>query len=326
MFLRLRKKIILYIIFSSLLFTTVISLISFLLLSQVLFNNYKNAAVETVNHSINKSIFAINAAKNPTLLISEHEMIHEALSEEYFAPYVIPILNTLKNTSFGILGVTLYTEHHIYTTSSITSPPSFAEMMTNLEFSTFVESEATHYLSIRTSHIARVYNNIRYNPEYGMISHVVKIKNDQSKIGFLFVDINPQYIYRNFLSYSNYMDYSNTETFIITQKGSYLKSSYNSPDKISYLDDAEFNAITHSNDRKYLIIHTPFIQEHTSIVTAIPLKPYYNRLLNIGLILIITLLILFICTLLIGKKLTNSIINPLIKLHRKMEETEELLP
>ncbi len=323
MFEKLKKKIMLYILLTTILFTTIMSIISFYFVSNSILNNFKYSVNENINQSIKNSLFSIEAARNSTIQISQNTGIIDAITENEYHYSVNPILNTLKNTSYGILGVTLYTTNQIvYNTSSVSSYPSFSEILENDTMSQFIQSEDTIYLSIRTSTITDIYNYVRYDPQYGMISYIVKLYDESNNIcGYLFVDINPSFIYNQFFNYKNYKNFKNVETFIISQDNTYLKSERNSEKLAKYLPQIKDQETKVSKDHKYLLISKPYIND-TTIITMVPMKPFYQNILWIGIGFITTSAILILIAYYIGSKLTQNITLSLNHLYQKMQDTD----
>jgi len=298
------------------------SFVSFYFVSQSIFDNFMYSSNENINQNIKNSIFSIEAAKNATIQISQNTNIIEAITQNEYDPTVNPILNTLKNTSYGILGVTLYTmNNQVYITSSVTSYPTLSEILDNKQIAEFIQSDKTIYLSIRTETITDIYNHVRYDPAYGMISYIVKLYDDDLNIcGYLFVDINPSYIYGNFFSYENYQNFKSAKTYIVSQDGSYLKSNYNNTQLSKYITYQTVDKTQISKDRKYLVITKPYLD--TTIVSVIPMNSYYNNLIWIGFVLFFTSIFLIAIAYIVASKLSNNIISSLSHLHQKIQGTD----
>ncbi len=323
MFKQLQKKINNYILFSSLLFTVLITISSFIIIGNSLYKNFENSAIENIIQSIKNSSFTIESARNATIQISKNNNIINTLNKGEYNPQINPILNMLKNTSFGIAGVTLYTTgNQVYATSSVSEYPGLEELKNNREINKFFDSEQDNYLSIRTSEITNFYNHVKYDSEYGIITYIVKLFNQKNNIqGYLFVDIKPNYIYHNFFSYSNYLNYKDIETYIVTPEGTYLKSDQNSVENLKYLNLEHHGEISKiSKDKKYLIIYKKYLG-NSNIISLIPMKPFYNNLAKIGSIIFLSAVILIIISKIIALKLAGYISTPLTRLHEKMNET-----
>ncbi len=323
MFIKLQRKMMFYILVTAFIFTTTMGVISFFFVSQSLYQNFQYSANENINQSIKNSLFSIDAAKSSTIQISQNANIIGAISSTEYNPSINPILNTLKNTSYGILGVTLYTTNdQVYTTSSISSYPTFNDFANNEQITQFMNSNDTIFLSIRTTAISQIYNHVRYDPQYGMISYVVKLYDDNLMVrGYLFVDIDPNYIYNNFFDYENYVNFKNVQTYIFSQNNDYLKSAKNSESNNKYLTQVLDNQSKISSDKKYFIISKSFNSD-TKIITLVPMNSLYMNLLEIGSIILITMIILLLIAYVISKKFTKHIISSLTDLHKKMTETD----
>lgn len=322
MFIKLRKKVMNSILITTIIFISIMSIVSFFIIRRSLYDNFVYSAKENINQNINNSSFIIEAAKNSTIQISQNKEIINSITSDKFNTSITPILNTLKNTSFGIIGVTLYTDNYTYSTSSISAYPTLEEIKSNTKLFNFINSSDFIFTSIRTDTIANIYNNVRYNPDYGIISHIIKVYNEEKNInGYLFVDINPAYIYKNYFNYDKYPNIKETKTFIISQDGKYLKSEFNNDNTSTYLDEVENEQIKRTHDRKYLIITHSYIS-NTQVITLVPLKSYYINLLWIFVCIVLTSFVLIMVSYFIAKRLTNNIIHSLSHLHEKMQNTK----
>ncbi len=324
MFNQLKAKINNYILFSSILFIIIITIISFVKVGYSLYDNFQDTANENIVQSIKNSSFVVESIKSATIQISENNNIINTLGNADYNPQINPILNMVKNTSFGIAGVTLYTTNNqVYQTSSISEYPTLEELKANQEIEAFINSKKDYHLSIRTSQVADFYNHVRYDADYGIITYIVKLYDQNDYIqGYLFVDIKPNYIYNNFFAYSDYQNYNNIQTYIITSKGTYLKSDKNSVENTKYLDLKQTTVETKiSTDKKYLIITKDYLN-NSKIVTLIPMNSYYHYLIKLGLTLLVSSVILIIIAKIVAVKLVRYITTPLTRLLNKMKRTD----
>ncbi len=313
MFSQLRRSIMGHLFVFSILFTIIMSAVSFWVVGRSGHAIFQASAEEAVTHRVTKSLFAMAAVENSAVQIAKNSTVLQALSTDQYSLQVNPILNTLKNTSFGILGVTLYTPQHIYTTDSVSDHLTFYELRENQAIRQFMDSPQETFLSIRTSQIPGVYNHVRYDPAYGMITYCVKVPH-----GLLLFDLNPSYIYSRFFDYGKYPNFTEIQTFIMTPEGTYLKSGFNKEKDASYLIQAVEDETIISDDRRFLIISTPFGPCGSQVVSLVPTAPFYRQMAVFGAILLICSAVLIRTALAVGRRLSSSIILPLTRLRKKM--------
>lgn len=327
MFGKLRRRINRTIRMTSLLFTTLMAFVAFIFISLALYRNFETSAQETIHNSIRRSHFIIETVQDTTIQIAKTSSIQEALQQDGYNPKVNPILNTFKTTSHAIVGVTLYTDGgHIYSTSSISSHLTLEEMREHEPIDRFMASDEETFLSVRTSHIHRIYNHVRYLPEYGIITYIVKLKDSEARtVGYLFVDIQPQYIYSNFFDYSDYANFKAVESYIITQEGNYLPSRFNTPEHAPYLSKARLNHIVRSKDFHYLILKHDIFTEGTTVVSLVPLTPYYQTIGRIGAIFLALLFFLNTVTFFLSNAIANRIVRPIGRIYLEMQRRNKAL-
>ena len=314
MFQALTRRIVGYVLLSAALFTVVLSTVSFLLVSRSALRTFRASAEATVTQRVERSAMAIAAAQASAVQISHNTAVLEALASDQASPAVKPLLDTLKNTSFGIIGLTLYTPTRTYTTSGMAGVPTLAEMLQEPQIAAFVRSDEPSWLSVRTSHMAQIYQDVRYDPSFGMITYIVRLPQ-----GFLFMDLHPRYIYQSFFDYREHPNFAGIETYILTPRGTYLRSPFNQEEHARYLSEAVPGATTLSRDRRFLIVARPFAAPGSQVVSLVPLEPYYRRMRAFLLLLVGCAGLSALAAWLLGRYLSSTIVGPLMRLRAKMQ-------
>lgn len=325
MFNQLRKSIVKTIVISTIFLSLLVSVLSFAILSENYYTNYKNSAEETINQKIRLSTFTFETVERTSEQLSNNERFLTSLNDNGYNPSVVPMLNTLKNSSFGILAVTAYTDDgRHYSTFNISSVVPMNAMEDYDVFEGFKESDAQSMLSIRTTHIARLYNDVLYDPSFGMITYIEKLSDDTgAEIGTLFVDIDPAYIHNAYFDYSSHTQFENTMTYIIGEAGTPLRNASNTNEGQKYIDEAS-NAFSMSDDFQKLVNKETLYGDHT-IVSVVPLESFYTTLTQIGLLLIGLNAIIITSAYFIARRIEKNITLPLSALKNKMLETDTVL-
>lgn len=314
MFRRLKRRIVAFVVISATLFTLILSAVALVLVNRSSLRAFWAAAEAAVSQRVEQSVLSIAAAQDATAQIVRHSAVLGALGNDRFSPAVNPVLNTLKNTSLGIMGLTLYTPSHTYTTSGLAAAPALDEIAREPGIAAFIASGAGSFVSVRTSHMAGVYQHVRYDPSFGMITYIVRLPE-----GFLFMDLNPRHIYRSFFDYRDHPSLSGVETFITTPSGDYLRSEWNSEAAAAYLAEAVAGAATRSRDGRYLIIARPFAAPGSQVVSVVPLAPHFRRMQGFVLLLAAYTTASILVAWWVGQRLSLAITTPLVQLQARMQ-------
>lgn len=314
MFRRLSRRIVGYVLVSAALFTLVLSTVTYLLVSRSTLRAFQASAMTAVAQRVARSAMSIQAAQASAVQISRNSTVLEALATDEHDPAVNPLLNTLKNTSFGIIGLTLYTPSHTYTTSRMAGVPSLAEITEEPGIAAFLRSGEGSFLSLRTSHMAQVYQDVRYDAGFGILTYVVRLPQ-----GFLFMDLNPRFLYQSFFDYSDDSNLAGTETYLQTAAGTYLKSPFNREAHTRYLEEAVPGAALPSRDGRFLIISLPFEAPGSQVISLVPLDPYHRRMRALLLLLAGCTALSMGASWLVARRLSRAVTEPLLQLRAKMQ-------
>lgn len=229
--------------------------------------------------------FSMNSVKRATESFATSQTLIDSLTDTQWEIKLVPVMNALRNASFGIQSVVVYRLDGSYTSTynvsnvvsleSLASIPEIKDKMDALETS----------LTIRTTHISGIYDNFLYNPSFGMITYIVPILDEANHLGYISVDVRPQYLIQT------YYDFNET---------SVLSSSKLS---ISSLDD-EITFTSHSARSKTFTL--PFLDDYTLTVDT-PYVTMYQPVFQVFGILS-ALLFLFFVSLLILNRYQNAFI------------------
>lgn len=322
MFKKLSNKIIRYFLISAIILITVLGLISYFVVYTNIYKNFVKFSRQNIDQSINSSQFFINSAIQSTTIISNNEDIINALESGDYSTIINLVLNNVTNSSFSIMDVIIYdTNENIYFSSNIASVPSLTVLRENQKINEFFESDQKTFLSVRTSQIFKIYDNATYSEEYGIISHIQKIfDNDNNLIGYVFIDINPKKLYDNFFSHNADSAFLG-EAFIVSE-GNYLKYVNHTDiakniEQISSRTEEDYKLIN-----KYLVITKDIYTDYTQLITFVPMKEFTQNMLFIAFIIIVLCGLMIFASLVTARYAAKSIIKPLEKLVNKMQKSK----
>ncbi|HEY8390340.1 MAG TPA: hypothetical protein VIL26_05260 [Clostridia bacterium] len=326
MFKKLRKKIIIYMMCSTAVFITVLGITSYFIVRTNVYKNFVQFSHQNITQSINSSLFYINSSVQSASMITNNNIIIEELKKDEESTIINPILNNVTNSSFGAMCSYLYDiKGHIYQSSNIGYLPSLDAMNENQHIAEFFADEKKSFISIRTSPVFGIYDNIKYSEEgkseYGIISYIEKIiDEDDSLLGYLFVDINPKKIYDNFFNYKE-GDIFEAQSYIISDNEyiKYINHSYNVPYEkiINSQNDTQYIL-----DNKYLVITYSVYTDYTVLVTLIPLSQYRHNMIVIAVVILVLSAIMIIASYYIASYTAKKITNPLERLVNKMQNSK----
>ncbi len=318
----LKRNIVRTVVLSTLFLTLAVGTISMVVLGRSFYETYKASAEESIRQKTTLSLFSLENVRIASRQLSENEDFLEAIASETYNPAVRPVLNTFRNTSFGIWAVTLYPEGGpTYHTFNVAGVPTIAELKDMDDIDGFLASEEEVHLSIRTRGIALFYNDIRYDHDYGMMSYLVKLEGGEA--GLMVVDVNPGYIYNTFFDYQNHGDFQGALTYIVDSEGVPLRSTVNTKDHRDYVDEVEPGETTLSRDRRYLLRADSYYSEDYRLVSLVPMRPFYQNIFYIGISLLFLIVVLNFVSYRLAKVLERRITAPLEDLKRKMESSED---
>ncbi len=325
MFTTLKKNIIRSIMLSTVLLSIGASLASFIVIAHSQYNHYKNAANDTIDQKITLSSFAFNNVMLSSRQLSENEAFLEAIDSDEFNPQIVPVLNTLKNSSFGILAATVYVvEGPTYSTFNVTNVVPYTQWLEYDPVNNLLMSESSSMLSIRTTHIAQIYNNVRYNDAFGMITYVVKLEREGNVVGLLFVDIAPTYVYQTYFNYDNHPRFQGTVSFMIGENRSHLLGSLAHQTHADYIDEALQNSNAVSSNGRYLM-HAHTLHEEHQLITLIPMGPLYATLIRTGVLLLVLNVLIIAMSYFVAQWVERRIVTPLQRLNTRMQPSRHLL-
>ena len=136
------------------------------------------------------------------------------------------VLDGARTYSQYINAITVYgTDGRIYTSSGVLDPPVLQDLMLDESISAFfADAYSEDFVSMRTSHIIKMYDGSPYDEKQGIISCCRKIYDGGEVTGYIFSDIIPQSLF-------SYFDYTNDPRLkncavMVTFNGGYFASAY----------------------------------------------------------------------------------------------------
>lgn len=326
MFKKLKRKILSLIVLTLTLSLIVVGLISYTAIKEIAYNNFIDLSINGVAQKVENVQIYLKLIEETSKQISKSPYIIESLQQQNFESTLASSLDGLKLSYSGILGVTLYDRFGASRASNnVTSYPALEQLRHNRSIDSFLSSSLSSFWSVRTGEIAEYYNNELYNKKYGIVTFITKIYGqDNDTLGYLFIDIDPSYVY-DFFKNGSSVYINESQTFITNSEKILLPSKHNSSaDTAASLDAfGEYDFSTDyslSQDRKSIIIHKNLYVNDMKIISTIPLNSLYMELNRILFALVFIIFILILVSIGLGLTLASGIADPLTKLHKKMKE------
>ena len=308
MFGKLYKKIYLPLMLISIALVVFIDVFAIVVETYSLKDTYRVTAENKLESIMNSCRLYISSAEVTTYNLSLDETVIEELS----SPSGTPLINKLDNAcnySLKINAVCAYSvSGNVYTSSTVRDIPDIEELKQDEGIKNFIESEKDAYVSLRTHHIAGIYNNSLYPEQAGVITCCQKVYKDGEVAGWLFTDILPVNLYSYVFSEGQFSD---AVAFITTGDGYF---EYNNTEKSALLEGkhtAYFKYSATSADGLYAI-------------TVFDGKSGYNSELAILIVvLLVCSLVLLAGVHFVSRWVAKSVTNRLDKFLNKMNSTEQ---
>lgn len=320
MFKKLNRQIHLSIFYIATTFVLLISIISFSMISNSLYNTYVEMAKVKLATGINNCNIYLDSIRTSAQTLTQDEELIEKLT---VGNSLIPStkLDYLCTYSLRINGVVIYKPNgEFYSSSRVADIPSLDDLKGNNKIGSFIQSDESEMFSFRNDNIIKIYDNQIYDASYGIITYSAKIYDkDENVCGYLFADLKPSELYNKFLITTNDKLFGDIQAIISFPSG-YLNHNKNQT-YLSYLEEKNSNSAKLSNDLAYLIVNHSLMNS-TEITLFLPLKDFYLNLALILAILIIVDIVLLLIVYFIAKKVAYNVTSRLDLILIKMTISE----
>lgn len=185
---------------------------------------YRSAGTDKATRVLNSISIHLNSVETTTYNLAHNDDIIQELTSP--SGYImLDALNRACDSSMKIHAITAYSvKGEIYTSSGILEPPTLADFKNERAFQDFFEGEEKTFLSLRTSTIAKIYNNNLYPAKMGIITYCQKVFGKDELVGYIFSDMLPYKIYSYF---SGEGEFDNIVPFITISDGGYFHCDKN---------------------------------------------------------------------------------------------------
>lgn len=327
MFSHLAKKIVAYILLLAFSCIVLISIMSYSLLKENIYNNFVTLSVQYTSQQNKKFDQYKKLIEETSRLISENVNIKNALKAEKFDDTIIPMLDGITASNLNIKGLTIYSakksgaseSNIIYSSSLISDLPSLDQLYEDTSFRDFVASSDIIMWQLRYKSIMNFYGQ-----QHCFFTNFIKISDEQNNLlGFLVVDTKLNSLFELYKTSTN-MFFNNAGTYVFSNDGSIFSAPYSQTlttiTQKDILNDISLKKrYSYSSDKKYIIICSK-ISEADSIITLVPLNNIQMRFRLLKIILVVLNLCFVIIFIFISKFLSVSVTKPLDKLYQKMED------
>lgn len=304
----------------------IIGIASYSVIRSVIYDNFIDFSEKNITQKINNINIYSKFIEETSKQISTNLDVISFLTNKDNHVNVVDYLDSVKQSHFGILGVALFDISGTgYLSNYTSSYPSLNDLEHNDTLGKLLALEQKSFWSLRTNDIAVYYNNTNYNKEYGVITFVSKLYDDKNSLcGYLFVDIDPQYIY-SFFKNSTSAFPSDTMAYISNNDSGILSSKLNHNLNKEMLYEITSgmgisNGYKISSNKDLALFYNNYMNNN-KIIVAVPLTGLYSRLNHMALVMIVLIFVLIIASVFISIMLTNSISTPLTELYKKMKNS-----
>ncbi len=254
--------------------------------------------------------------------VSNNQIIKNYISGSSSYQETQDYINVISVTYNSLLGISLYTtDNRIVSSSSIGGPATLVELQQVVRFSSFISSSDTSTIFIRNKAIANNYLMQPYNDSLGLLSLFLKVYDgNENVIGYIVADYDTNYLYSTIFDISEYTFFENGNTYISDNTSIlYLVSEDIDMYDVSYPYSEKM--ISNLNGKLYSKINLTNAIDFTVII------PEQNKYYNTNMLIIIFLsvdIIIMAFTIIISAKMAYFIKKPLIELHSKINQQNDI--
>lgn len=238
-----------------------VDVFAIILQSNTLKAAYRSMGEKRIARAMDSYELYISSAMAFTYNLSLNDDIIEKLNSPDAKP-INDTLNTVCNYPLKMDAVSLYSlDGAIYTSSTVTRPPTLDELKSDPVINAFLSSEDTNAVSMRTSHVAAIYNNVVYPEKKGVISVCQKVYDGDVVKGVIFTDILPANLYEYIFAEGQFKE---AIAFIYTDNGHF---EYND-------NSSQVNLLSEKNTRYFKYSETA--KNGLFTITVFDSKKDYN--------------------------------------------------
>lgn len=262
MFKNLYRKIYIPIILIAIALILFVDIFAIVLQSNTLKTAYRTMGEKRIARAMDSYELYISSAAAFTYNLSlDADIIAKLNSSD--AKSINDKLNTVCNYSLKMDAVSLYSlDGAVYTSSTVTQIPTLDELKSDPVINAFLSGNDDSAVSMRTSHIADIYNNVVYPEKMGVISVCQKVYDGNVVKGVIFTDILPANLYSYVFAEGQFKE---AIAFIYTDNGHF---EYND-------NSAHVNLLSEKNSRYFKYSETA--DNGLFTITVFDSKKDYNE-------------------------------------------------
>ena len=201
-----------------------------------------SVATSLTTYFLYRSSFVTSLENNASILISRLDIgfsqleakVNSTASNEYFLNAVdeknesriAENLQNLATSDSCFIGAIYYSDDLSVTSSDVSGSPSYFEIKSLSDFSSFLTSDRLSFSSVRSTCISKAYYNYAYTANDGILSIFRKIEDGDSNIkGMLEIDLSSQSVYNDFLSLDGFPYMSDALVYLAYDNNILYKSN-----------------------------------------------------------------------------------------------------
>ena len=322
MFSKLKFRIVISIVLSTFLFCTLINVTTGIIIGNNYVRVYQDASIETVKIAIDFSEIKLETIENDSLRVLSNETLIAGLKKSTYDIAVKPKLNFFRSQyQEEIIGLTLYgTNGFVYITDvdPVYTIIPFTVLVSDTRIAHFISSEETSM---------RIWMQDANSPELiDNLALIFKIIDDEVLLGYLFININPEYLHNEYFDYSSFEQFDLVQNYILDEESIMDLSPIHANGTYKALLRDEMNATAYFQSRNHFyIIHEPLYGTQATLVTITDTSPLRLKIVELIMILITIDTIMVGGAFIIARKQADFICERLTKLKDNMQKAPDLL-
>lgn len=270
MFKKLFLNVYLPIVILAVILILFIDVFAIIMLTDTMSEAYASNGQKRITRALDSCQLYISSVAASTYNLSLDEEVIGELS----APSGKTLVNKLDSTcnySLKINAVCVYAKNGaVYTSSEVAQVPSLEQLKKTPEIQAFIEGSESEAISLRTTGIADIYNNVAYPDNMGVITCCRKVYRDGKTVGWIFTDVLPSNLYELISSggqFKNAVTFIKTDDFYFEYNG-----NGNRADLLSGKHKGYFEYSAESDDGRFTLTvfdSTSGYESRTALISVI---------------------------------------------------------
>ncbi|GEM_PF-2423935 len=315
MFVKLERRIVATIVAVTVIFCLAVSLTTAIVISRSYLATFEDGVAEAVRIAVDYSGIKLETIKSDGVKIAADEGILAGLGRDEYVTSINPKLNYFRSQyQEVIVGLTIYGENgFVYKTDSlpVASIEPFATLAAMPAIAAFIASADTELTTI-------VFRDAPA-PTIRYFTIIVKIGNADTELGYLFINIDPDYLFAAYFGFEEYASFSLVAHYVIADGVAYHPSANRIDTANIGLADAGTDSYFTAGHRRFVDAE-PLYAEAYQLVTIADTAPLLHDIAVLVAVLAAIDILIIAVAAVVSRRHAIVIVGRLEALREKMRQ------